>query len=213
MTRQHQVDVTVGQRVGAPSIRIVLQQYLEITVIQATICTGKVAPFLANAVPKILGTNQHHLLFTTLDEGIVIVEQMPACCLLQVTQGLAVCEFGLLIIPRHIIVIVVVAQDGENAIRSMQCCQQIAIGKSLIGLTTHQVTRETDHIGMQGIDGIDLFLNNSSTAVIGAQVGITPLHNAVTVKDLGQTVELQFHLTHLERARSDNRTPPHHAEG
>ena len=65
---------------------------------------------------------------------------------------------------------------------------------------------------MQRIDGIDLPLNDGGTAVVGAQVGITPLHDAVAIEGIRQTVKFQFNLPHLYRAWRDDSTPPHHAE-
>ena len=143
---------------------------------------------------------------------MVVVEQPPAGSRLQVAQGLAVGHFGFLVVPGHIVVIVVVAQHREYAVGRMQAGQQVAVGQGLAGLAAHQVAREADHVGIQGIDGLDLFLDDGGVPVVGAQVGIAPLHDAVAVEGVRQVGKFQFHLFHLKRARSDDSPPPHHAE-
>ena len=119
MAGEHQVDVAVGQCVGTPGIGVVLQQNLEIAVCQSTVSLSQVAMLFKRVVTEILGTDEYNLVFTTLDERVVIIKQFPPSGLLQVTQRLAIGNLGVLVIPTHVVVVVVVAEHREHAVGCM----------------------------------------------------------------------------------------------
>ena len=112
----------------------------------------------------------------------------------------------------HIVVIIVVAQHRENAVGGMQPRQDITIGFCLGGRAAHEVTREANHVGVKAVDGLYPALHDGRAAVIGSQVGIAPLHDAIAVKLGRQAVKSQFHLPHFNCARRDHSAPPHHTK-
>ena len=59
---QHQVDIAVGEGVGAPGIGVVLQLYLEVAVTGTTVGTGDVAPLVADVVAIVLGADEYFVL-------------------------------------------------------------------------------------------------------------------------------------------------------
>ena len=171
--------------------------YLEVAVSQTRIGLGQIALLLSGAVSEILGPDEHNLLVTAPDQRIIIVEQPPTDGVLQVTQRFPVIEFGALVVPCHVVVIVVIAQYRENAVARMQPRQQVAVGQGFDGLAAHKVAGETDHVGIERVDGVDLLLDDGRAAVVGAQVGVAPLYDAVAVEGLGEPVKFQHHFLYL----------------
>ena len=198
VARKSQVDVGRGQDAAAPMCRVVAQQDLEARTLHAVLRPHKVAALGKWRLAVVLDPDNGDAVSPAADHDVVVQEQSPAHVALAADKLGKVGLARLLRRPVVITHIVMVAQDGDNAVTGMQPGEFGAERDEFFGVVVHQVAREGNQIGLLRVHSLDNAPHGLRMRGEGAYMQVAHLHDAIAVECRRQVGRGIRNLPHFE---------------
>ena len=185
MASQHEVDVGGGQHFSAPMGGVVAQQDTEHS-LGTCRCFGQVGILWEGWIAVVLYPNHSNAVVASMQDIMLVFHEFPPHVNLLFLQMFLVQLFISGLCPTEIVAIVVVAQDGINAIGGMQLTQYIYKLIYLFRALVHQVASKANHIALLFIYKLYHLLDNAWTLMETARVDVGYLHDAIAVEGCRQ---------------------------
>ena len=101
--------------------------------------------------------------------------------------------------------VVVVAQDGHDAVLRPQPREGFHKRCGLLGRGVYQVAREDDEVRLLPVHAVHHLRHKVRVARVGTQVEVRDLYNLVALEALGQSADFQFGGAYLQAAPAPQR--------
>ena len=127
----------------------------------------------------------------TAEDGMAVEQHLPAHALFQIDD--------MLLSVRLVAVgaVVVVADDGEDAVGGLELAEDGTGVGQFVGLERHDVAGEGDKVGLEGVGLVDATLQGAVAVTVGEGVYVGELHNLVAVEGGGEGGEGYFDTAYL----------------
>ena len=178
--------------------RVVAQQDLEARTLHAVLRPHKVAALGEWRLAVVLDPDNGDAVSPAADHDVVVQEQSPAHVALAADKLGKVGLARLLRRPVVITHIVMVAQDGDNAVTGMQPGEFGAERDEFFGVVVHQVAREGNQVGLLRVHSLDNAPHGLRMRGEGAYMQVAHLHDAIAVECRRQVGRGIRNLPHFE---------------
>ena len=196
MSAQSEVHVALRKHLAPPVDGVVAHQELE-ALARSLQRAGEVAILRKGGLPFVLHADEGDGVSPEMDEAVVVVEQRPAHLRHHLLEAKEIIAFGLRRGPAVIGAVVVIAQHGIDAMGGVEAAQNREERFELTAAAVDDVAGKKDELGFKGINTLHHATYDAGAQGEAAQVEVAELHDAETLKPLGEARRGILHPLHL----------------